>query len=101
MITYNYCCINDNCKVNGTIPIQKEESLREREESCYGCDQPLKRLGQMSNLGIRGDIATRMLRNQAHFKARAKKHSQTEDQQILKRKRQDQEFASMGLHKKK
>jgi len=101
MITYNYCCIQDDCEVSGIIPIKKEEEHEDRVEYCYGCDKPLKHVGQLCNVAIRGDIQSRMLRNQAHFKRRAKRHSASEDQQALKKKRQDEEFATMGLHKKK
>jgi hypothetical protein len=100
MITFNYACINDDCEVSGSIPIKKEREDEDRVEYCYGCDEPLKHLGEMTNWVIQGDIQTRMLRNQAHFKKRAKAHANTEEQKHLKQKRQDQEFASMGLHKK-
>lgn len=101
MTTYNYCCINSDCEVKGNIPIKKEEEDEERKEYCYGCDKELKLLGYMTNMVIRGDIQTRMLRNQAYFSRRAKKHANSEEQQALKQKRQDQEFKSMGVEKKK
>ena len=100
MVTFNYCCIQDECDVSGIIPIKKEREDQDRAEHCYGCDLPLKQVGEMTNFAIKGDIATRMLRNQAHFKNRAKKHAQSAEQQQLKKQRQDQEFASMGVHRK-
>lgn len=99
MTTYNYHCLTPGC-ISGVIPIRKEEGERDREEFCHECDSTLKCVGQAMNLVIRGDIQTRMLMNQEYFKKRAKKHAQSEEQQHLKKKRQDQEFKSMGIEKK-
>ena len=97
MITFNYVCITDDCSVTGTIPIKKDRADESRVEYCYGCDQPLKQIGEMINMVIQGDAQTRMLRNQDHFKRRAKKHAASDEQQALKRERQNQEFSKMGL----
>lgn len=94
MTTYNYACINDECDVRGNIPVKKEDVFEDREEYCYQCDKPMKQLGYISNLAIKGDIQTRMLRNQEHFRKRAKEHSNSAEEKFKKKQRNDQELSS-------
>ena len=43
--TYNYYCLNINCKLNHTIRVTKDDTLNERNEFCLSCNEPLKRMG--------------------------------------------------------
>jgi len=95
MITYNYVCINDECTIRGNVPVRKEEVDENRVEFCHICERPMKQIGYIPNVAIKGDIQTRMLRNQQYFKQRAKRHAQSDEQQHLKKKRTDQEMKSL------
>jgi len=48
--TYNYVCINDDCKESDTIRITKLTKDEDSPEQCLECSEELKQIGISTNI---------------------------------------------------
>lgn len=54
LLTYNYYCLNTDCKTNHILHITKAIDLESRQEHCKDCDSVLKLVGIKTSITHKG-----------------------------------------------